>query len=89
MMPATLVLLERLDHLMSEVAQAGVAGLHAAVADEIAAVVGELNDAHAALVEHGDAIEVFADRRGFLKAIDDAQLALALRPHQVRALEDQ
>jgi hypothetical protein len=80
---------ERLDHLEPEIAQPRVAGLHATIADQVAAIVRELDDAHAALVEQLDAIEVLAERRGFLETVDDAELALALGALQVSALEDQ
>src|SRR5262245_16135403 len=80
-------MLERLDHLVTVVTQPGIARLHAPVADEIATIVSQLDHAHAAFVKPLDAIEILAERRSLLKAVDHAALALALRAQQVIAFE--
>ena len=66
------------DELAAELAEARVAGLEAAVADEIAPVVGELDDAHAEPAERIEPIEIFAERRGVLETVDDREASAAL-----------
>ncbi len=58
----------RLDHLLTEAAQTGVAGLQTAVAQKIAPVVGELDDAHAEAAEDLDPVEIFAERCRILES---------------------
>src|SRR6185312_634774 len=47
-------------------------------AQEIAPVVGELDDAHAKAAEDLDAVDVLAERRRVLEAVDDAEPAARL-----------
>ena len=67
--------LQPLDHLRAEGRQALVVGHRGAVADRVAAVVGQLDDAHAHLGEQAHAIEFAAQHLGVLEAVDDADLA--------------
>jgi hypothetical protein len=77
--------IEPLDHLQPVRREAGVARLHASVADQVALVVGELHHAHAQTLEQVDAIQVLADRRALLEAVDQPDLALAPRALEVGA----
>ena len=72
----------------AELAQAGVAGFEAAVAHQVAPVVGQLHDAHAEVVEHVEAVEVLAVHRRVLESVDDAEAAAALGFVELRAAGD-
>jgi hypothetical protein len=61
------------DEIISQLAQAAVRFLHAAVADDIAQVVGRLNDAHAEVGEHREARKVALKHGRILAAVDDSQ----------------
>src|SRR3546814_16554542 len=59
--------------LAAVVAEPGVAGLEAAVADEIAFIVGELNDPHAEQVEKVEQPHLGFERHRVLETEDDAE----------------
>ena len=65
-----MLIIELLDDLRAEATQPGVTRLHATIANQIADVVGELDDAHAELLELGNPIDIFEQRSGVLESID-------------------
>src|SRR3546814_2917259 len=74
--------------LAAVVAEPGVAGLEAAVADEIAFIVGELNDPHAEQVEKVEPPHLGFERHRVLETEDDAEPLACLRASQVRGRAD-
>ena len=66
-----------------ELADAGVAGLEAAVADQVAGVVGELDDEHAELPEGVEPRQVAFEHLGVLEAEDQPERAVLLGPGDV------
>ena len=66
------------DHRPPELRQAGVARLEAAVGQEVAGHVGELDDPDAERGEDADQPLVALERRGVLEAVDEADAAVGL-----------
>src|SRR5262245_6382052 len=65
-------LVHLLDGRVPRLAEAGVRGLEAAVAQEVPAVVSRLDDAKAEAVQVVEPREVRLERDGILEAVDDA-----------------
>ena len=61
----------------------GVACFEAAVADQVAPVVGELEHAQAELLEQVDTREVLGDRRRILESVDQTEAPAALGERKV------
>jgi hypothetical protein len=77
------------DEVASELAEAAIARLLAAVADPVPHVVGELNHAHAELGIGLDEVEVVLDRIGALEMENQAERPLALRRLDVGGAADE
>ena len=77
-----------LDDLPSVGAQARVAGLEAAIADDVAVVVGELDDPDAELVENIEARKVPLQHLGVLEAEDQPERVVLLRPGDIGVAAD-
>src|SRR3546814_3096737 len=72
------------DHLAPIDAQSRVAGLKAAVTDEVAFVVRQLDDPHAEQVEQIEPSDLGTDRHAVLETEDNAKPSTGLRRAQVR-----
>ena len=68
---------------VAELAEPRIAGLQAAVSNELAPVVGQLHDPDAEAGKEPQAIEVAAEHPCALKAVDQAQPAYLLRGPEV------
>ena len=73
-----------LHDLAAERAQAGIARLQAAIADQIAIVVRQLNDPDSESMKQIEACEVALNHVGVLKSEDQTQRLVLFRPSNIR-----
>src|SRR5690606_33726474 len=78
-----MALVEPFNQRAAQGTESGVAGFQAAVADQVASVVGELEYTHAKIVIQRDAIGVFAEWRRILESIDQAKTSTLFRHCQI------
>ena len=73
-----------LDGLHSQTRQRPVGWLQHSRRQQVAFVVGELNDPDAEAMKHADEMDVASQRRAALESQDDAELAFPFRPVEIR-----
>ena len=82
-------LVQTLDHLQAEVAEAGIGSFLATVADTVLDVVGELDHADAEGLVRIDQVQVVLDRPGALEVEEYAELAVGLGRFEVGGALDE